>query len=109
MNGRLANSQSSPTSRRLLVAIGLALVVLALLPAMALADTHTWMGLGDGYWSTGANWIGGVPPSDGDNIVFPASTATLPGADNRHLPAVAHVHMADASAATRRSPWVEDR
>jgi triacylglycerol lipase len=30
-----------------------------------------------------------------DNIVFPASTATLPGADNRHLAAVAHVHMAD--------------
>jgi len=30
-----------------------------------------------------------------DNIVFPPSTATLPGADNRHLSAVAHVHMAD--------------
>lgn len=30
-----------------------------------------------------------------DNIVFPASSATVPGADNRHLPAVAHVHMAD--------------
>lgn len=29
-----------------------------------------------------------------DNIVFPASTATLDGADNRHLPGVAHVHMA---------------
>lgn len=29
-----------------------------------------------------------------DNIVFPASTATLPGADNRHLRGVAHVHMA---------------
>jgi len=29
-----------------------------------------------------------------DNIVFPASTATLVGADNRHLPGVAHVHMA---------------
>jgi triacylglycerol esterase/lipase EstA (alpha/beta hydrolase family) len=28
-----------------------------------------------------------------DNIVFPPSTATLPGADNRHLEAVAHVHM----------------
>jgi triacylglycerol lipase len=28
-----------------------------------------------------------------DNIVFPATTATLPGADNRHLPAVAHVAM----------------
>jgi pimeloyl-ACP methyl ester carboxylesterase len=30
-----------------------------------------------------------------DNIVFPAATAMLPGADNRHLPGVAHVHMAD--------------
>ena len=30
-----------------------------------------------------------------DNIVFPASTATLPGADNRHLTAVAHVHMVE--------------
>lgn len=29
-----------------------------------------------------------------DNIVFPASTATLSGADNRHVPATAHVHMA---------------
>ncbi len=28
-----------------------------------------------------------------DNIVFPASSATLAGADNRHLPAVAHVRM----------------
>lgn len=28
-----------------------------------------------------------------DNIVFPASTATLPGAENIHLPAVAHVAM----------------
>lgn len=29
-----------------------------------------------------------------DNIVMPASTATLPGARNRHLPGVAHVRMA---------------
>lgn len=35
-----------------------------------------------------------------DNIVFPAATATLPGADNRHLPGVAHVHMVDHPA-----PW----
>ena len=28
-----------------------------------------------------------------DNIVFPASTATLPGADNRHLCGHAHVHL----------------
>jgi triacylglycerol lipase len=32
--------------------------------------------------------------SNCDNIVFPASTATLPGADNRHIPGTAHVHMA---------------
>ncbi|HQQ70493.1 MAG TPA: permease [Alicycliphilus sp.] len=37
-----------------------------------------------------------------DNIVFPPSMATLPGADNRHLPGVAHVHMAD-----HPEPWVE--
>ena len=28
-----------------------------------------------------------------DNIVFPASTATLPGADNRHVPGIAHVDL----------------
>lgn len=32
--------------------------------------------------------------SNCDNIVFPASAATLPGADNRHLPGEAHVHLA---------------
>lgn len=37
-----------------------------------------------------------------DNIVFPPSTATLEGAENRHLPGVAHVHMA-----TRPEPWDE--
>ena len=31
--------------------------------------------------------------SNADNIVFPATTATLDGADNHHLPAVAHVAM----------------
>lgn len=30
-----------------------------------------------------------------DNIVFPPSTATLPGADNRHVSGIAHVHMLD--------------
>jgi triacylglycerol esterase/lipase EstA (alpha/beta hydrolase family) len=37
-----------------------------------------------------------------DNIVFPPATATLPGADNRHLPAVAHVQMVDSP-----EPWDE--
>ncbi|MBC7991966.1 MAG: alpha/beta fold hydrolase [Rhizobacter sp.] len=30
-----------------------------------------------------------------DNIVFPASNATMPGADNRHVTGIAHVHMMD--------------
>ena len=30
-----------------------------------------------------------------DNIVFPASNATLPGADNRHVEGIAHVHLMD--------------
>jgi triacylglycerol esterase/lipase EstA (alpha/beta hydrolase family) len=29
-----------------------------------------------------------------DNIVFPPANATLPGADNRHLPGWSHVHLA---------------
>ena len=37
-----------------------------------------------------------------DNIVFPPSTATLAGAQNRHLPGVAHVHMV-----SRPEPWQE--
>ena len=31
--------------------------------------------------------------SNADHIVFPASTATLPGADNRHVPGMAHVTL----------------
>jgi triacylglycerol lipase len=64
----------------------------------------------------GSAWLRGVAanePSDRaarftcfyshcDNIVFPPSTATLDGADNRHLPGVAHVHMA-----SRPEPWQE--
>ena len=55
-------------------------------------------------WQLGLN--DGMPPdrhslftcwySTADNIVFPASTATLPGADNRLIRANAHVQMAFA-------------
>ena len=37
-----------------------------------------------------------------DNIVFPPAVATLAGADNRHLPGMAHVHMVQAD-----EPWAE--
>jgi triacylglycerol lipase len=33
--------------------------------------------------------------SNCDNVVFPASTATLPGADNRHVSGYAHVQLLD--------------
>lgn len=35
-----------------------------------------------------------------DNVVFPAATATLPAADNRHLEATGHVHMV-----AHEEPW----
>jgi len=37
-----------------------------------------------------------------DNIVFPPRHGVMPGADERHLPGVAHVHMAD-----HPEPWHE--
>lgn len=37
--------------------------------------------------------------SNADNVVFPPRLATLPGADNRHLPGYAHVHLATAPQA----------
>ena len=41
--------------------------------------------------------------SNCDNIVFPASTATLPGADNRHIPGIAHVALAFDQTVIRES------
>jgi pimeloyl-ACP methyl ester carboxylesterase len=41
--------------------------------------------------------------SNADNIVFPASTAMLPGADNRHVPGVAHVALAFHPTVMRES------
>lgn len=43
-----------------------------------------------------------------DNIVFPASSAQLPGADNRHIAATAHVCMADhADVTVAIGRWLE--
>lgn len=36
--------------------------------------------------------------SNCDNIVYPPTAATLAGADNRHVPGAAHVHLADHPA-----------
>lgn len=40
-----------------------------------------------------------------DNVVFPPSTATLAGADNRHLPGVAHVHMLEHPEPFKALQW----
>lgn len=50
----------------------------------------------------------GAPPftcwySNCDNVVFPPSTATLPGADNRLIPGVAHVDLAFHPVVIRES------
>ncbi len=44
-----------------------------------------------------------------DNVVFPASTAMLPGADNRHLPGAAHVELVDqADVLAEVTRWLGD-
>jgi len=46
--------------------------------------------------------------SHADNVVFPPRLATLPGADNRHLPGHAHVHLAKAPQAwAALQEWLE--
>lgn len=46
--------------------------------------------------------------SNCDNIVFPTSTATLPGADNRFVPGVAHVQLAFVDEVMRGSLSFDD-
>ena len=60
-------------------------------------QNHEWLTT----LATGETTRGAVPYqrfvcwySNADNLVFPASTAMLPGADNRHVPGVAHVALA---------------
>src|SRR6266513_3690212 len=50
---------------------------LILLGAMPTAFAQTWNGGGGNVlWGTGANWIGGVPPTNGANITFAGNTNT---------------------------------
>jgi autotransporter-associated beta strand protein len=47
------------------------------------STTKTWSGAGaDGNWTTAANWAGGVAPSAGDDLVFPAGAARQTNSDN---------------------------
>lgn len=52
-----------------LVALPLVLVVLAVVPGVASAEslcTDTWVGSAEGYWQTGANWSTGHMPTSAD-------------------------------------------
>lgn len=53
----------------------LALAVIASIPTQSFADTKTWSATpANGNWNDGANWVGGVAPVNGDDLVFPAAS-----------------------------------
>lgn len=44
---------------------------------LVLAGSRVWTGGFNGFWSVAANWLGNVPPEDGDDLVFPAGAVRL--------------------------------
>lgn len=48
----------------------------------ARAAVRIWDGSYSGYWSTGANWSGGVAPANGDDLVFQSGAAHLLNTNN---------------------------
>ena len=71
--GRLAGlSRRSRNARSKLPATALLATALCALPA--LADTKTWTGAVDPFWSNAGNWTGGAPAA-GDRLVFPVGAA----------------------------------
>ena len=48
-----------------------------LVAASASAATKTWTGAVNNRWSVGGNWSGGVPPANGDALVFGGANTNL--------------------------------
>src|SRR4051794_6189242 len=80
--GPAAAARPVPGQGRSLARVGpavlgalLALLAAALTPAPALAATKTWSGrlFLDTNWTTPSNWVGGVAPVAGDDLVFPSN------------------------------------
>ena len=58
--------------------------------------THHWTGLGaDTKWSTGANWLEGSAPENGDSIVFPAHETTQTATNDMSSLSLSGVTIAD--------------
>jgi fibronectin-binding autotransporter adhesin len=51
-------------------------------PHHAAAAAKTWTGATSGNWSVGTNWVGGVAPVTGDNLVFPAGASNMSMTDD---------------------------
>ncbi len=61
------------TTSRTLQIVGCSLLfslVVACLASSAAAQVNRSWGAADGIYQTGSNWLGGVAPADGDNVVF---------------------------------------
>jgi Big-like domain-containing protein len=80
-----------------------ALVVLLAAASSGSAATKTWSGAGStgvGQWSLGANWVGGIAPVAGDDLVFPQPVSS--SSSNNDLPA----GMTFASINVTRFHWM---
>jgi autotransporter-associated beta strand protein len=62
--------------------VGMAAVLLGL-ATMADATQRTWSGSGaDNFWTNPTNWVGGVAPSPGDDLLFPTNAPNLTVSNN---------------------------
>ena len=81
MSARMKNN-SCPTPPSLVARLALLIALLLALPALAPAATKTWDGSASGLWASGANWVGGVAPVAGDDLVFPSGALRLANTNN---------------------------
>ena len=91
------------TQRRWAVALIVGVASLASSVPDAAAATRSWTGGGaSDAWSDAANW-GGVAPSDGDDLFFPAGSSRPESTNDRAGAAYRSVHVGDARTITGSS------
>src|SRR6188474_3209044 len=62
---------------RLVTAFLITASMLFLLPAQCVAASRFWDGSANGNFSTAANWVGNVAPTNGDDLVFQTGVTRL--------------------------------